>query len=80
MGAALAGSARGVLQEAGMNPLGYLKAVLAAGGAVSVPPIVNWAVTAIPAPDNVRTGIATLLILIIIGPAVYHVPNIQKGP
>jgi hypothetical protein len=68
-----------------MNPLTYLKSVIAAVGAVAVPPISSWvaavlskamALTFIGAvPDNVQSAFALLLTAVITGGAVYATPN-----
>ena len=61
-----------------MNPLVYLKSVIAVVGANTIPPIAEWLVGLIPAPDNVHQAMAIILTAIIIGPAVYIAPNVPK--
>ena len=60
--------------------LSYLKAIISGVGAVTIPPIVNWIVTYIPAPTNVQTAFSILITFAITGGIVAGVPNIQKGP
>lgn len=60
-----------------MNPLLYLKAVIGAVGANVFPPIADWIVSFIPAPHNVQTALAILLVALLTGGAVYATPNKQ---
>jgi hypothetical protein len=61
-----------------MNPLLYLKSVVAAVGANVFPPIADWAVSFISvAPPNVRTALSILLVALLTGGAVYTTPNQQ---
>lgn len=58
-----------------MNPMIYLKSVLAAVGANVFPPIADWLVGFIPAPDNVHTALGILIVALLTGGTVYTVPN-----
>ena len=58
-----------------MNPLTYVKAVVAAVGGTVFPPITNWIVTFIPAPPQVQTAISILLVALLTGGSVFAVPN-----
>jgi predicted PurR-regulated permease PerM len=58
-----------------MNPLHYLKAVIAVVGANVFPPITDWLVSFIPAPANVHTALSILLVALLTGGAVYTTPN-----
>jgi predicted PurR-regulated permease PerM len=61
-----------------MNPLHYLKAVIAVVGANVFPPITDWLVSFIPAPASVRTALSILLVALLTGGAVYTTPNKPK--
>jgi hypothetical protein len=61
-----------------MNPLHYLKAVIAVVGANVFPPIADWLVSFIPAPANVHTALSCLLVALLTGGAVYMTPNRPK--
>ena len=61
-----------------MNPLHYLKAVIAAVGANAFPTIADWLVSFIPAPANVHTALSILLVALLTGGAVYTTPNNPK--
>lgn len=63
-----------------MNPLLYLKAVIAGVGASVFPPIADWGVSYIPAPDNVHTALSILLVALLTGGSVYATPNKAKEP
>jgi hypothetical protein len=63
-----------------MNPLLYLKAVVGAVGANVFPPIANWLVTYIPAPADVRSALAILVVALLTGGTVYATPNHQPPP
>ena len=58
-----------------MNPLLYLKAVVGAVGANVFPPLADWLVSFIPAPDNVHTALSILLVALATGGVVYSTPN-----
>lgn len=58
-----------------MNPMLYLKAVIGAVGANVFPPLADWAVSFIPAPDNVHSALSILLVALLTGGAVYATPN-----
>jgi hypothetical protein len=58
-----------------MNPMEYLKAVIAAVGGTVFPPITNWLVTFIPAPTQVQTALSILAVALLTGGSVYAVPN-----
>ena len=63
-----------------MNPLLYLKAIVAAVGANVLPPIANWAVSYIPdAPSDVRTALSIFLVALFTGGAVYNTKNQQAN-
>lgn len=61
-----------------MHPFNYLKSILAIVGATTMPPIADWLVGFIPAPDNVHFALSTLLVALITGGSVYSVPNISR--
>jgi hypothetical protein len=61
-----------------MNPLVYLKAVVGAVGANVFPPIADFVVTFIPAPDSVRHAVAIRIVALLTGGAVYTTPNQPK--
>lgn len=64
-----------------MNPiLSYIKAVIAAVGAIVFPPIFDWLVGYIPAPPTAHTAIVTLLVALATGGAVAGVPNAARTP
>ena len=60
-----------------MNPLLYLKAVIGAVGANVFPPITDWIMTFVPAPNQVRSALSILLVALLTGGAVYVTPNRQ---
>ena len=63
-----------------MNPLPYLKAVVAAVGANVFPPIANWAVSYIPdAPQDVRLALSVFLVALLTGGVVYKTTNQQPS-
>jgi hypothetical protein len=61
-----------------MNPLHYLKTVIAAVGANVFPPIADWLVGFIPAPANVHMALSILLVALLTGGVVYATPNKPK--
>lgn len=61
-----------------MNPMLYLKAVIGAVGANVFPPITDWLVGFIPAPDNVHRALSILIVALLTGGAVYATPNRPK--
>ena len=62
-----------------MNPLLYLKAIIGAVGANVFPPIANWLVSFIPAPNQVQAALSILLVALLTGGTVYATPNKQKA-
>jgi predicted PurR-regulated permease PerM len=58
-----------------MNQLLYLKAVIGAVGANVFPPIADWLVNFIPAPDKVHAALSILLVALLTGGAVYATSN-----
>ena len=76
-------SVRGTLvagDDEDMNPRTYLKAVFGAVGANVFPPIAEWAVSYIPAPDNVHQALVILIVALLTGGAVYATPNKDNPP
>lgn len=62
-----------------LHPFNYLKGVIAAVGANVFPPLVDWLVSVIPAPDNVHSALSIFIVALLTGGSVYVTPNIQKG-
>ena len=60
------------------HPFNYLKGVIAAVGANVFPPIADWVVSYIPAPDNVHAALSILIVALLTGGSVYVTPNAQK--
>jgi len=63
-----------------MSPLLYLKAVIGAVGGNVFPPIADWLVNFIPAPDKVHAALSILLVALLTGGAVYATPNMMSQP
>jgi len=61
-----------------MNPLLYMKAVIGAVGASVFPPIADWLVSYIQAPQNVQHALSILFVALLTGGSVYAVPNRRK--
>lgn len=64
-----------------MNPLLYLKAVIAAVGANVFPPLADWGVSALAAhvdiPPSAQTALSVLIVALLTGGSVYATPNKQ---
>ena len=62
-----------------MHPVLYVKAVVGAVGANVFPPIIDWGVSFVNAPPNVRSALSLLIVAMLTGGAIYSTPNQPPG-
>ena len=62
-----------------MHPVLYVKAVVGAVGANVFPPLVDWGMSFVSVPPNVRSSLSILIIALLTGGVVYSTPN-QQSP
>jgi hypothetical protein len=62
-----------------MNPFLYVKAVVGAVGANVFPPIIDWGVSFVNAPPNVRSALSMLIVTMLTGGVIYSTPNRQSS-